>query len=125
MVGPEKKITRCEQMAGTVEVYGSFAVEGPERERLLFAKPGRLIEFSGKRVVLETPSGEREEWTAEETVRREPATLEEMFEGALSGDRRITVRVVLFLLFLAVALATGALDDIDFTGIEDSVELTE
>lgn len=125
MVGPEKKITRCEQKGDSVEVYGSFAVEGPERERLLFAKQGRLKEFSAKVMVLETPSGEIEEWSAEETVRREPATLEEMFEGALSGDRRITVRVVLFLLFLAVALASGALDDIDFTGIDEHVELTE
>ncbi|HBC68739.1 MAG TPA: hypothetical protein DCZ56_00070 [Sutterella sp.] len=125
MVGPEKKIARCEQKAGCVEVYGSFAVEGPERVRLLFTRPGKLKEYNEKRMVLETPEGEIEEWSAEETVRREPASLEEMFEGALSGDRRITVRVVLFLLFLAVALATGALDEIDLTGMDDDVELTE
>ncbi len=53
MNGPEKKITRCVQNAGTVEVYGSFAAEGPERERLLFAKAGTLKTFgdscSGRR----------------------------------------------------------------------------
>ena len=125
MNGPEKKITRCVQNAGTVEVYGSFAAEGPERERLLFAKAGTLKTFSSGEVEILAPDGETEHWSAEESVRRDPVSLDEMFEQAFSGDRRITVRVLLFILFLAVALLFGAFDDVDFSGANEDIHLTE
>ncbi len=127
MIGPKKKITRCEQAGDIVRVYGSFAVEGPERIRVLFEKPGKLHGFTEDTVRLEAPDGALEVWSAEEEVSREPVSTGDLFEDLRRGNHQAAFQVVLIIVVLLIALMSGGLDQLsdDLSSVDDPMSLTE
>ncbi len=119
MNGPEKTIVRCEQNGTHVDVYGRFAVEGPERVRVLFSVPGRLQSHTDKRVRIVNPKGEQQEWTEEQQLVLQPETMESMVDDLMNGGQGIVARIVFICIVIAIALALGQINDEELYGNYD------